>query len=111
MLPKLRIPNPIVTASKALAAPYGEHLVREVDAGNPRLRQTAGQRDGHISRPCGDIEYPGGTLRRDAGDQTPAPQPVHTEREQVIQQIVSGSDAVEHRTHPHFLVLLHIRHW
>ena len=89
-----------------LAAPHGEHLAGKVDTGYPGRWKTAGQGDGYIARPCGYIEYGSRRTGRHDADHTPPPQSVHPERKQVVQQVISGGDAVEHLAHPRFFAVL-----
>ena len=62
--------------------------------------------DGYIARPCGYIKYGSRRTGRHDADHTPPPQSVHPKRKQVVQQVVSGGDAVEHLAHPRFFAVL-----
>jgi hypothetical protein len=109
----LRSPNDIVTASKepsangrcvASAAGEGhigtaattdsEHAQREV--GRDDVDTGVGQRLGARAGPGGDVEDAVAGSASERRDRRLAPEPVLSEREDVVGEVVPGSDPVEH---------------
>lgn len=82
--------------SRDLCLPDAQHGTAEVHADDERL---SGQLQCEIARAATEVKgerFWGGEIRAKLADRETPPATIHVEREQVIEEIVSGSDGREH---------------